>query len=123
MDINNYKSLVFKNEADFQIATNRFINANFPELRHFYFHIPNESATSDLMRLKLHSMGILPGVPDFCFLLPHTWFLELKLPNGKLSEKQLSLHSLWKSKNIPVFTAFNQIDVIKILHNCTNKTF
>lgn len=121
MDINTYKLLVFKTEADFQIATNRFINFNFPELRHFYFHIPNESATSDLMRLKLHAMGILPGVPDFCFLLPFTWFLELKLPNGKLSPKQLSLHQLWNSKNISVFTAYNQNDVIKIIYDIIQK--
>ena len=112
---------IYANETQFTAAVNKYINHNYPELRQMYFHIANESATSAAMRIKLHSMGVLAGVPDFCILLPYVWFLELKYGNGKLSDKQKHLHQLWKSKGIIVETAYNAEDVITLIDRSLTK--
>ena len=107
----------YANEDVFTAAVHTYINHNYPEMRGFYFHVANESATNKLMRLKLHSMGLLSGVMDFCFVYPQLWFLELKMPNGILSPKQKALHQLWRSKGIIVEVAYNAEQVINILNN------
>jgi hypothetical protein len=106
---------IFNNENVFTAATNRYINANYPELRHFYFHVPNESATNDLMRIKLMGMGVLPGVPDFIFIWPKLWFLELKQPKGIISPKQKDLHQRWAQKGLIVHIARNGQEVCNVL--------
>jgi len=110
-----YLTANFRSEDEFTAATHRFINANYPELRHFYFHIPNESATNALTRIKLANMGVLAGVPDLCFIFPKTVFIELKMPNSALSPKQKALHKLWTSRGIEVYSAFSARDVCLIL--------
>jgi hypothetical protein len=114
-----YSSIVFKSEDQFTAATHRYINNNYPELRNFYFHVPNESATSAAMRVKLHSLGVLSGVPDFCFIYPFLWFLELKHGNGKLSDKQRALHNLWLSHHIPIHTCYSAKEVVQVLTTLT----
>lgn len=107
---------IYKNEDQFTAATHRYINANYPHLRHFYFHIPNESATNDAMRIKLSAMGVLAGVMDFRFELPLPgWYLELKMPNGTLSPKQKALHQLWANAGIIIETAYSAQEVLEIL--------
>jgi len=102
----------YANEDQFTAAVHKYINHNYPQLRNFYFHVANESVTSMQMRLKLHSMGVLAGVPDILFVYPKFWALELKMPNGKLSDKQKYLHNHWQSKCITVETAYNAEQVI-----------
>jgi hypothetical protein len=110
-----FLTTVYKNEDQFTAAVHKYINHNYPELRGFYFHVANESATNKLIRIKLHSMGLLAGCPDFCFIYPKLWFLELKMQDGKLSDKQKKLHKLWKSKGIIVKTAYTPDEVIDLL--------
>ena len=111
-----FLAFIPQSEDQFQAATNQFINHNYPKMRHFYFHVPNESATSDLMRLKLYSMGVLPGVPDFIFLKPYTWTIELKMPNGTVSPKQKALHELWQTYcSVKTFICRTPGEVISIL--------
>jgi hypothetical protein len=118
MTKSTYTDKIFTNEDVFTAATHRYINANYPALRHFYYHIPNESATNDLMRIKMAAMGVLPGVPDFCFLKPAPgWYLELKVFRGRLSDKQGNLHQLWEKNGIKVHTAYNAKEVCLILEN------
>lgn len=103
------------NEDVLTADAHMFINNNYPELRGFYLHIPNESATNKMMRIKLFSMGLLPGAPDFMFLKPYTWLLELKMPNGTLSPKQKELHKKWKNEGIIVETAYSKEEIIAAL--------
>lgn len=114
MTTTDYLSKPYANENQFTANTFRWINANYPAIRHFFFHIPNEQATSDLMRMKMAGMGVLPGVPDFCFMLPSVWYLELKMPAGKLSPKQTQLHNLWRNAGISVHTAWSPKEVVEI---------
>jgi len=104
-----FLTTIYKNEDQFTAATYRFINLNFPELRHFYFHVPNEN------QHRLVSLGVLAGVPDFIFIKPSLLFLELKMPNGTLSPKQKALHQLWASNGIKITVAYNPAQVIDFL--------
>lgn len=110
-----YLSKAAANEDALTAQTYMLINNNYPELRGFYFHIPNESATNKMMRIKLFSMGLLPGAPDIMFLKPYTWCLEIKMPNGTLSPKQRDLHKKWKNEGIPVETAYSKEEIIAAL--------
>ena len=110
-----YITKEYKSEDTFTAETHTYINHNYPELRRLYFHIANESATNMAMRLKLHSMGVLAGVPDFCFVYPYLWFLELKIESGRLSDKQKSIHELWRSKGIIVEVCYTPKQVCECL--------
>ena len=110
-----FLTTIYANEDQFTAATHKYINHNYPELRGFYFHVANESATSMAMRVKLHSMGVLSGVPDFLFVYPKFWALELKMLNGKLSDKQKNLHNHWASVGITVEVCYNPEKVIESL--------
>ena len=117
MTLTDYLTHPYTNEDQFTAFTYRYINEAYPCLRHMFFHIANESATNAIIRIKLAGMGVLPGVPDFCFLLPYRWFLELKMPHGTLSPKQVALHQLWTSHGIPVHVAYTPAQVIIVLDN------
>lgn len=110
-----FLSISAPNEDVFTAQTHRYINNNYPALRGFYMHIANESATNVQIRQKLIAMGLLAGAPDFLFLKPYTWFLELKMPYGVISPKQKALHEKWKSEGIVVEVAYNKTDVIEII--------
>ena len=105
----------YANEDQLTAQVYMYINNNYPAIRGTFYHIANESATSDAMRLKLSSMGVLAGVPDFCFNLPVLWYLELKMPNGCLSPAQKKLHERWAAAGIPVETAYNKQQIINAI--------
>jgi len=118
-----FLTTIYANEDQFTAATHKYINHNYPALRGFYFHVANESATSMAMRLKLSALGLLAGVPDFLFVYPKFWALELKMPNGKLSDKQKYLHNHWASVGITVEVCYNAEQVITALERALTKTF
>jgi hypothetical protein len=110
MTTSKYNSLQFVNESQFQAATFQYINNNYKELRGFFFHPPNEN------QHRLISMGILPGIPDFVFIKPKMWAMELKHGKGRLSEAQIKLHAKWAENNIRTFVVYNQSQVIQALN-------
>lgn len=120
MTLQEFISKPAPNEDVLTSLTHRYINNNYPQLRGFYLHIPNESATNKLMRMKLVSMGLLPGAPDFLFLKPYTWFLELKMPTGSLSPAQKKLHPKWKDAGLIVETAWSKEQIIAALQKHVN---
>lgn len=94
-----YISAVYQNEDQFQAATFRYINANYPQWRKLVFHVPNESATSDKMRMALKSKGVVPGIPDIVCVCP-LFGLELKMPKGTQSDAQKLIQRLWTENGI-----------------------
>lgn len=104
-----FLSAKFANELQFSAAFHRYVNFNYPDLRHFYAHIPNENSH------KLLVVGVLPGYPDFVFHKPFCFHIELKMPNGTLSPKQKQLHSLWIDAGMKVFTCYNANDCVGVL--------
>jgi hypothetical protein len=110
-----YINKKYSNEDQFTANTHRYINHNYPQLRNFYFHVPNENSAGEKMILKLYFLGTLAGVPDLIFIKPIFWCMELKMPKGVVSEKQKKLHSLWRSINVPIFVCYSPIEVCNAL--------
>lgn len=56
------------------------------------WHTPNGEDRHARVGAKLRLMGVLPGVPDLCFVLPsgRAAFIEVKAPKGKLSPEQMA---------------------------------
>lgn len=119
-------AMTFKSEDHFTSVTNMYISHNYEVLRRLYYHIPNESEDGshhvrgtftkhDAYRIKQYSKGVLPGVPDFCFMHPYHWYMELKLPNGKLSPAQQSLFAFWKDKRIIIHVCYDSKQVVDVM--------
>lgn len=115
MNKEQFLAFLPQNEDQFSATVNTFINHNYPNWRKFYFHIPNESATNAKIRSKLVSMGLLAGVPDYCFLKPNTWFIELKMPYNTLSPKQKVLHEIWAKNNIEIYICKTTFEVYSVI--------
>lgn len=126
-----FRSTVYKTEDDFTAGTNLWVSHNYPLLRGYYTHIPNESqkgqhhvpgrfGAGDKHRLLMSAMGVLPGVPDFLFLKPYHWWLELKLPNGKASPAQLSLHTRWRQYGETIYICYTPEQVILVVSKVMN---
>jgi len=116
MTKDQYKSLIFSNENQFQAATFRYINNNYPKTRGLCFHVPNESASSDLMRMKLAAMGVVPGIPDIVCMAP-IFGIELKMPTGTQSDKQKRIEQVWTAAGIPYYLCRNAAEVLSVLEN------
>lgn len=112
-----YIMMEFSSEDSFTAYTNMYISQNYECLRDLYFHVPNERAGAEGMRRKLFSMGLLPGVMDFCFIEPTLWFIELKMPKGVLSPAQEKLIRKWTEKGIEIYVCRNAADVCKVLES------
>lgn len=94
-----YLAFIPKNEDQFQSATFRYINHNYPQWRKLVFHVPNESATSDQMRMALKSKGVVPGIPDIVCMVP-LWAIELKMPKGTQSDAQKLIQRVWSENGV-----------------------
>ena len=109
-----FVGLTFNTEDQFSSAVNMYVSHNYESLRHFYFHIANENK-DEVSRRKGFSMGVLAGVPDFLFLKPKHWWLELKMRDGRLSEAQKKLHPIWKQYGEHIEVAYSPHEVAEIL--------
>ena len=83
----------FDSEDQHHIAVVAFLEAALPGL--LIWHTPNQGKRNPNYVRKLKLMGLLPGVPDLCFL-PHydnrgrfpVYFIEMKAKTGRLSQEQ-----------------------------------
>lgn len=59
------------------------------------YHCPNGGKRSAKAGGQFRNMGVLPGVPDLCFVLPDgkAAFIEVKQIDGVLSESQVNFSS------------------------------
>lgn len=69
----------------------------FPEKRRRLFHI-NQKAKNIIEGNRMKAMGVIPGVSDFAYLIPHSvrW-VEMKTENGLQSREQKEFQSLVES--------------------------
>lgn len=112
MTKHEYLSCVFENEDQFSAKTYQYINFNYPMLRRFIFHVPNEGAKSKREGAKLKAMGVIAGIPDYICVKP-LFAIELKYGKNTLSNAQKEIKELWQ--HVPYCVAYNQIDVIDFL--------
>lgn len=106
------------NEDQFQAATFRYINANYPAWRKLVFHVANESATNDLMRMTLKSKGVVSGIPDIVCVCP-LFGIELKMPKGVQSPTQKVIQQVWLKHNVPYYLCWNAQQVLDALASIT----
>lgn len=71
--------------------------ATYPARRADLFHVPNEAKRTPQEAGRMAALGLMPGVPD---LIVHVGFnhfvpIEVKAPNGRLSEAQKNMANVW----------------------------
>lgn len=86
-------------EHQIQAALFRWWNMRAPlAYRDMMFAIPNGGAREAITGAMLKAEGVRPGVPDIFFAWPcngyHGLWLELKRPDGRPTEAQLTMLSL-----------------------------
>ncbi len=119
MTKDQYLSKIYANEDQFQVATFAFINHNYPKTRKLCFHVANESATSDRMRMALAAKGLVAGIPDIVCVHP-LFGMELKTLKGIQSEKQKAVEEKWINAGVPYYlcrSAKEVIDALTIIFN------
>lgn len=128
MTVEKFLTTELRDETHFASLLNLYVSHNHPPIRGFYAHIPNETNTSDeSVIFRMFAMGVLKGFPDFIFLFQkdhpvhpyalvyNPFFLELKMPKGKLTKSQKALHPKWIAAGVPLFVAYNQQQCVDLL--------
>ncbi|MDO9334967.1 MAG: VRR-NUC domain-containing protein [Caulobacter sp.] len=66
----------------------------------------------------LKDIGVRPGVPDVCLLIPggKIGFIELKAPKGRMSESQLEFTEAAKERGALVAVCYSLEDVTQYLN-------
>ena len=81
-----------------------------------FHHSPNEGKHKVQYRVKQKKLGVRPGWPDLEFMFKgQGFFIELKLPGGRLSANQLECHRELSDARCPVVECFSLDEVIKLL--------
>ena len=81
-----------------------------------FHHSPNEGKHKVQYRVKQKKLGVRTGWPDLEFMFKgQGFFIELKLPDKKLSANQLECHRLLSDARCRVVECFSLDEVIKLL--------
>lgn len=79
-------------ESDLQKSLVRWFSYQFPEYSDLLFHIPNGGKRNAREAARFKAEGVKAGVPDLFLSVPsgpfHGFYLEVKAPGGKPTEKQ-----------------------------------
>ena len=89
-----------------------------------FFHIKNDvGARKNNFFYDLNKLGVLFGIPDFCFIQKNkVFFLEIKTTKGKLSGKQKDVINQLQIFNIPCYVAFGWEEIKKNVKKILNIT-
>ena len=102
-----YKSEDHMQSMYYQYARNKY------HLHGLLFSVPNGGSRNKAEALKMVATGLTAGIPDLLLIMPtapHLIGIELKLPKGKLSDTQVTIHKRWAEAGI-------QVEVVRdILH-------
>lgn len=83
-----------------------------------YFAVPNGGYRNLVEAARFKKQGVRAGVPDLCFVLPRdgrSAFLELKKPNGRLSEAQLLFREMALDAGALWGVAYSIEEAVRIL--------
>ena len=86
--------------------------------------IPNGGDRTASERVRLHSEGVLAGMPDLCVLEPkngfHALFVEMKTKAGVVSAKQSDVNLQLNAKGYRSVVARSAADAIKTIEEYLN---
>lgn len=79
-------------EHEIQVQLMQWCHRHADERLHLIFAIPNGGHRHKSTAMKLKMEGVKPGIPDLMLPVPTETaaglFLEMKAPNGRVSDKQ-----------------------------------
>ena len=105
-----------------QVKVVQHIRAFYPDC--IIAAIPNGGDRSASERVRLHSEGVLAGMPDLCVLEPkngfHGLFIEMKTKAGVVSDKQSSVGLQLNAKGYLCLVSRSAPDAIKIIEDYLN---
>ena len=86
--------------------------------------IPNGGDRTASERVRLHSEGVLAGMPDLCVLEPkngfHALFVEMKTKAGVVSSKQSAVNLQLNAKGYRAVVARSAAEAIKSIEEYLN---
>lgn len=104
----------YQNEDQMSAYFYQYVNEHYPESRGVFFHVPNGGSRNAKEGAKFKAMGTVAGVPDYVCLSP-LFCVELKMPNGTLSQIQKKLHPIIQSKGVKLYTAYTMQQAIEAI--------
>ena len=89
----------------------KFIRLAAPSV--LVYAIPNEAVRSARTGAAMKRRGLLPGMPDLCLVEAggRSFYLEVKIPNGRLSPAQAAMSTEMLKRSIPRATVRSLRDV------------
>jgi len=113
----NNKLDIKETESKIQQDCFMWFHNSFPLLRGLLFHIPNGGYRGRVTGNRLKSIGVVAGIPDFCFVYSGTvHFFELKSESGVTSRHQNAIHHIFSKHGHPV-RIIRTLDEFKIAIN------
>jgi hypothetical protein len=99
----------------------------FPATRRLLFHVPNGGQRNIIEAGQLKASGVVAGVPDLVLVGPgKTYGLEAKVPGGRVSDAQRTVHDAWRmaGHEVHVFWSFEEFKLIftKIIQSWSSET-
>ena len=105
-----------------QVKVVQHFRAFYPDI--IIAAIPNGGDRTASERVRLHSEGVLAGMPDLCVLEPkngfHGLFLEMKTKAGVVSSKQSTVGLQLNAKGYLCLVSRSAPDAIKIIEDYLN---
>jgi hypothetical protein len=105
-----------------QVKVVQHFRAFFPDI--IIAAIPNGGDRSPSERVRLHSEGVLAGMPDLCVLEPkngfHGLFIEMKTKAGVVSSKQSDVNLQLNAKGYRAVVARSAAQAIKTIEEYLN---
>ena len=105
-----------------QVKVVQHVRAFYPEV--IIAAIPNGGDRTASERVRLHSEGVLAGMPDLCVLEPkngfHGLFIEMKTKAGVVSDKQSAVGLQLNAKGYLCLVSRSAPDAIKIIEDYLN---
>ena len=105
LSVEQYRSkAVDQNEHELQTLCVKWFRLSYPGL--MIVGIPNAAKRSKAERGRLLGEGMVSGYPDLSLLCPcggySALFIEMKTAKGKLSPKQITVHTYLRANNYVV---------------------
>ena len=105
-----------------QVKVVQHFRAFYPDI--IIAAIPNGGDRTASERVRLHSEGVLAGMPDLCVLEPkngfHALFVEMKTKAGVVSNKQSSVGLQLNAKGYKAVVARSAAEAIKTIEDYLN---
>jgi len=107
-----------------QVKVVQHVRAFYPDT--IIAAIPNGGDRTASERVRLHSEGVLAGMPDLCVLEAkngfHGLFVEMKTDIGKVSSKQSDIKLQLNAKGYKAVVARSAAEAIKTIEEYLNGT-